>query len=824
MNIKYIYVLLFISLLFIGQASAGTTVDFNVQYQDSITLWHSYTDENLVKYPMYVVIDNGDTYTIMRFGESVTLPKRTWLTYQFLPDRIIPVATINSYAQIDSLVTKVDLSTLWYLTFPWSASQVKSVTDDLIDMGVFKRTTKIDVKDSNNSSYIVVPKVVGNDIRLYFNPTTYAGVVYPLILTEQTITVTNATTAGWTAANVSLNGSAWSGKNGGSLRANLKNDSALNMSGLVAAWYFDSESGTLAQNVNTESGLINTTNQGTLVNMNTGLNNCTGNCSGWNSSGVIGNALAFDGVDDYVDVGNNASLNLTTAGTMGVWINPKVYDAVERGIITKGGITTGYLLWYYGTGNIYIIEFADNLNNRHYVGFSNSLVPINKWSYIVALYDGQYIDAYVNGERCTHTNVGLYNISSNSNNIQIGTRGIKYFNGSIDEVRIYNRALSASEIAVMYNTSLRTKAMPVILNQTASVGNVINRTRINYTGQDAINNASIYARQNGTTAWSLIQANATSNTWYNTPNFNSLDFGIEFNGNGSNTVFLTSLEWDEWTNYIPPTPINISSTKGSNWINTTWQAGTGNITNSYNVSVNSVWTNGSANTSINSTLSSGVWQNVSVYAFNSSGAGTLNQIAISLNTRNNNFSFSFINKSVSETQIYQSSQSTRIRVDVNDSDGYIKNVSVGITFNSVQTNYTMSGGNDTWIYDFKSGVPGVYSVSNFYATDNESGINSSTSTLQFIVVPVISGGSSAPAPIVTPTPIVTIPISTITDIPKYKVQQILKEEGQIQSLKDFLFGIGTEFSVLPREMQWVMYLVMFIVLVMFVKDEKKGRY
>jgi len=100
---------------------------------------------------------------------------------------------------------------------------------------------------------------------------------------------------------------------------------------------------------------------------------------------------------------------------------------------------------------------------------------------------------------------------------------------------------------------------------------------------------------------------------------------------------IASTMWN-WTvsevsTYMPPSPVNIASTSGNFYVNTTWQAGSGNVTRGYNVSVNGAWTNGSANTFANSTLSAHAWQNVSVHAFNSSGSGNLNQTPAMRNTR-----------------------------------------------------------------------------------------------------------------------------------------------------------------------------------------------
>ena len=82
--------------------------------------------------------------------------------------------------------------------------------------------------------------------------------------------------------------------------------------------------------------------------------------------------------------------------------------------------------------------------------------------------------------------------------------------------------------------------------------------------------------------------------------------------------------------YIPPDPTNLTNTTpptnttGRFWVNYSWTAGEpGNATDSYNVSVNETWTNGTTNTSINETVSSGVWVNITVWAWNASGTGML---------------------------------------------------------------------------------------------------------------------------------------------------------------------------------------------------------
>jgi hypothetical protein len=66
-----------------------------------------------------------------------------------------------------------------------------------------------------------------------------------------------------------------------------------------------------------------------------------------------------------------------------------------------------------------------------------------------------------------------------------------------------------------------------------------------------------------------------------------------------------------------PTPVNLQNTTGNFWVNHTWLAGSGDITDSYNVSINGTWYNGTTNTYYNNTLTTYAdWSNTTVYAYN----------------------------------------------------------------------------------------------------------------------------------------------------------------------------------------------------------------
>ena len=76
---------------------------------------------------------------------------------------------------------------------------------------------------------------------------------------------------------------------------------------------------------------------------------------------------------------------------------------------------------------------------------------------------------------------------------------------------------------------------------------------------------------------------------------------------------------------VPPTPVSLANTSGNTWVNYTWAAGSGGgATDLYNVSMNvTAWHNGTANTFLNTTVSSGGWANITVWAYNTSGSGNL---------------------------------------------------------------------------------------------------------------------------------------------------------------------------------------------------------
>ncbi|MCP4710838.1 MAG: LamG domain-containing protein, partial [Planctomycetes bacterium] len=168
----------------------------------------------------------------------------------------------------------------------------------------------------------------------------------------------------------------------------------------------------------------------------------------------LSSALAFDGVDDYVAVPNSSSLDIGTNNlTLEAWV--KLMKRPDQ-------ITGTFAAIYDSTADSYVI-YEDKANNElrfkitdadgtaERPGIPGTRILTGTWHHIAGVYDGDAGTAkiYLDGTLIdTHTNVNLTGLVKSGQVASLGSQaGISYFfNGSIDEVRIYNRALTTDEI------------------------------------------------------------------------------------------------------------------------------------------------------------------------------------------------------------------------------------------------------------------------------------------------------------------------------------------------------------------------------------------
>lgn len=201
---------------------------------------------------------------------------------------------------------------------------------------------------------------------------------------------------------------------------------ALGPARLIASYHFDEGSGATVYDA---SGLDN-----------------TGTVSGaaWSLDGKHGGALFFDGNDDRVIVPDAPSLDVDTGLTLMAWVKPTAPALDWQTILAKE----------VGTEDVAYALFAVDSADRP-VGYlnaysdvrSSSTLPLDTWSHLAFTYTGAVLSLYLNGSLVgTHQHVGV--ISHSDGPLTIGGDGIwgDWFEGLIDDVRVYNYARSEAEI------------------------------------------------------------------------------------------------------------------------------------------------------------------------------------------------------------------------------------------------------------------------------------------------------------------------------------------------------------------------------------------
>ena len=208
--------------------------------------------------------------------------------------------------------------------------------------------------------------------------------------------------------------------------------------------HFDEGSGTIAKD---ESGHGN---DGTIYG------------APW-TTGISGKALSFDGNGDYVSVSNAPHLNPNSEITIEAWIYPSGVGSDSFGIVGKVDTPAhnGYILGRFRTTNKMRFYPAGDYGGPKGAGADNNRfvstvtdIPLNKWTHYAATFDGSTIKMFVNG---VQENTFSYSgdIWETSQPLVIGrwysNYNGYYYNGIIDEVAIYSKALTPEEIQAHYD-------------------------------------------------------------------------------------------------------------------------------------------------------------------------------------------------------------------------------------------------------------------------------------------------------------------------------------------------------------------------------------
>lgn len=200
--------------------------------------------------------------------------------------------------------------------------------------------------------------------------------------------------------------------------------------GLVAAWSFNEGAGSTLTD---GSGGGNT---GTVVGPT------------WTAAGKYGGALTFDGTNDYVTVPDAASLDLGSSMTLEAWVRPTASSGWRTVLLKETPTSLAYSL-YSASGTNRPSVWIDGTSS---VG--SAALTTSAWSHVAATYNGSRLRVYVNGvlraDRAVTTPVPV-----STGPLKIGGNAVwgEWFAGQIDEVRMYDRVLTAAEIAADMNAA-----------------------------------------------------------------------------------------------------------------------------------------------------------------------------------------------------------------------------------------------------------------------------------------------------------------------------------------------------------------------------------
>jgi hypothetical protein len=210
--------------------------------------------------------------------------------------------------------------------------------------------------------------------------------------------------------------------------------------GLVSYWPLDEGSGDMAYD--TVNG-----NNGTIVEAN------------W-VDGKFGTALDFDGVDDYINIPDHPSLDITGDLTLAAWIKIDEFltsEGLHLYIVSKD--TLGAVNRSYGIGvdlswgnplHPFFIVFGEG---SYDIVWGTGALALNTWYHITGVFDASSGDLslYIDGGLESSESDTINSINAGGADLRIGARQYTgsqcFFNGVIDEVGLWNRTLSADEVA-----------------------------------------------------------------------------------------------------------------------------------------------------------------------------------------------------------------------------------------------------------------------------------------------------------------------------------------------------------------------------------------
>lgn len=258
------------------------------------------------------------------------------------------------------------------------------------------------------------------------------------------------------------------------------------------------------------------------------------------------NSLQFDGFSSYVTISPQTGLDITGPITIEAWINPTSFgfNSAQNSIVCKHGWSSGeggFVLRCGGTGELSFNLAGIDLNHLPVswveVISGTGILSLNNWYHVAGTFDGNEVKCYVNGNLEGTTAFQGTIAPSTSYPLALGRLADpvygpdRYFSGSMDEVRIWNRALSQSEIMSGMNNHI----------DPTSASGLVSYWRMNEGANSTIYDVA------GTNNGGLVFS-----TWISSVPFNAVPASPVISYNGG-ILYSSASSGNQW--YLGGTPI-----------------------------------------------------------------------------------------------------------------------------------------------------------------------------------------------------------------------------------------------------------------------------
>jgi hypothetical protein len=224
---------------------------------------------------------------------------------------------------------------------------------------------------------------------------------------------------------------------------------SMSLTGLIASYNFDENTGDTLRDISGNG------NHGKI------------NGATWVSNGLSGSALSFDGINDSVVI-RDLNIEGNLPRTLSVWFNAAVNEVNQTlwsSVISVGGDGSSKRAFCIDVKNQdgSCSSYPQWRITGHYFSYSTcsestlTQIGINKWHHIALTHDGSRQYLYLNGKLIGQSSITDLNTIAGTTKIGARPTLNGYFKGLIDNVQIYNRALTESEIQNVFSSSLNSK-------------------------------------------------------------------------------------------------------------------------------------------------------------------------------------------------------------------------------------------------------------------------------------------------------------------------------------------------------------------------------